>query len=443
MVGKGGNAPLPSGVVGRSEWGTGNRKQETGNGAMPAQNGRSFIAGFRFPVFHSPIRSLCSGLLLLAFLRPAFAAAEPVVRVGLFLADGSEDSEAAELRRGAELAAQECGETCSLLAAAQGGQWSAGAGGLVRLVYTEGITAVLGSADNRSAHLAEQVAARAKGRFVLLTPWASDPSLTQIKVPWFFRLVPDDRRQAEALLHEIHRARALPTAVAIVAADTESHAALESLKKGAPTLGVPPPREIHLGAGGLDRDRFATDVRAAGAQALLILAPPAIAAQVVRSIRAAGVTLPFFGPLRLATRAFLDAAGTAAEGMTLAAPAPASSPAVEQFRARYRARYQREPSTPAAYGYDGAIVLIDALRSTRASDGESVAAALAATRRAGLTGHIEFDRHGNRAGPAALAQVEHGQLQAVHCKEALPEPSDRLVTPPQPGMFHFVERISR
>ena len=382
-------------------------------------------------------------LFLFAVALPVVAADESVARLGLFLGDGPEETESAELRRGADLAAQECGDACSVMAAAKGGQWSAGASELVRLVYSEGITAVLGPADSRGGHLAEQVVARAKGRFVLLTPWASDLALTQIKVPWFFRLVPDDLRQAQSLLEEIHSARGLRTLVAIVAPGPEFRPALEAMKKAATLAHVPAPREIYLTADGVALERFAADVHTAGTEAVLILAPPVTAANTVASLRAAGITLPFFGPLRLAASAFLDRARAAGAGMTRGAPAPSSNPIEEQFRARYRRTYGREPSVPAAYGYDGASVLIDALRSARTGGGEAVAAALGATRRDGVTGRIEFDRQGNRIGPAALSLIEHGRLQPLQHdrKGATLGSFNRLLSLPQQGLCRFDERI--
>jgi branched-chain amino acid transport system substrate-binding protein len=142
----------------------------------------------------------------------------------------------------------------------------------------------------------------------------------------------------------------------------------------------------------------------------MLFAPPDVAARVARRLREAGITAHFFGPLRLAAPTFLDTAAEAAEGIVLAAPTESSGPAAQRFRARHG----KGPSAAAAYGYDGAAVLIDALRTGDSGDIESVRAALAATRRDGMTGRIEFDPSGNRAGGSALSQVEHGHLRPLH-----------------------------
>ena len=66
------------------------------------------------------------------------------------------------------------------------GRWDGAAGALARLIYDEGAIAVVGALDGRTAHVAEQVMTRARGRAVFVTPWASEATLTRIRIPWFF-----------------------------------------------------------------------------------------------------------------------------------------------------------------------------------------------------------------------------------------------------------------
>ncbi len=353
----------------------------------------------------------------MALALPSGTAIGDEARIGLFLAAGDGGATAvAELRRGAELAAAECAAAasrCALVPAEAAGHWNAGAGELVRLVYREGVPAVLGPADGRTAHLAEQVVARAKGRFVLLTPWVSDPTLTQIKVPWVFRLAADDRSQARALSREIFDVRRTRSvAVVAAASDYDSRVASAAFEAVARRSGAPELQKIELDGAPAALDRLAAEVRRSHVDALIVLAPPAAAARAVRHLRQEGITIPLFGPLALASPAFLHAAGDASEGIVLAAPPEPSAADGVRFRDRYRKAYNRDPSAPAAYGYDGAAVLIAALRASGAG-GESLRAALAATRYEGLTGPIAFDAAGNRAGPAPLARVERGRLEPI------------------------------
>ncbi|MBI4584608.1 MAG: ABC transporter substrate-binding protein [Planctomycetes bacterium] len=357
-------------------------------------------------------------LAIAVALFPADGAAAAVF--GLFL--GSDDrhaEDARELQRGAEIAFEELGgpaggRTIRLITAVRPSHWQAGAGELVRLVYDENILVALGPTDSRTAHLAEQVAARAKGRFLLLAPWATDPALTRIKVPWFFRLAPDDCRQAEALLDEIHGVNGLRRAMTILAeADYDSRTAAEAFERAAAARGALELKKFLLPEKLPDPERLAAEARAFDPAAVLFFAPPEAAARALRRLREEGIAAPAFGPLGLATPAFFKAAGESAEGMVLAAPPEPAGPAAETFRSRYREKYGGEPGAPAAFGYDGAAALLDGLRVAGNPPCESMRRALANLQREGLTGRLAFDAGGNRLGAAPLSRVEKGRLRPL------------------------------
>lgn len=337
--------------------------------------------------------------------------------IGLLLTP--EDATERELYRGAELAVREYaastgGQAISLELAAVAGQWNAGAGELVRLVYDRGAKAVLGPARGRPAHLAEQVTARAKGRFLLLTPWATDPTLTQIKVPWFFRLAHDDLLQVEALLKEICSTQGLRKVIVVVdEADYDSRQAAEALERVARAYTNRETNKLLLRRFAAVHRPLIAQIRSFAPDAVLFMAPPGAALSCARSLRQAGIRAPFFGPLALSSPGFLEAGGDVADGMVLAAPPESSGSVGERFRAGYRRLYGQDPGTPAAYGYDGAMVLIEAFHSAGAAGGEPLRAALAATYRDGLTGRIEFNASGNRRGPAPLARVERARLRPL------------------------------
>ncbi len=362
---------------------------------------------------------------------PPETPAAPGATLGLLLGGGGPRAATIdEIRRGAEIAIElsrraaaggrqdegpgEPDLALRVVSAAARGQWEAGAGELVRLVYQENARAVLGPADSRSAHLAEQVVTRAKGRFVLLTPWATEPSLTEIAVPWFFRLVPDDRKQAEALLEEAHGARRIARIAAVAAGeDRDSSSALEALERAARSRDGLELRAIRVPEEADDLGGLAGEVRKTGARAAALLLAPRPAARAAKLLRASDPDLLLLGPLALASGEFLEAAGEAAEGMVLAAPPEAAGALADRFRERHLAMHRSRPGAAGAHGFDGARVLIEALRAAGGAGGETLRTALAATRTDGLTGRIEFDSRGDRKGPSPLARVEKGRLAAL------------------------------
>jgi branched-chain amino acid transport system substrate-binding protein len=128
-------------------------------------------------------------------------AVEGPLQVGLILSEGA-DTDA--LAAGAREAVEEVnasggigGRPLQLLEAEPGHPWRGGAGRLAELVFRNRLIAVLGAADDGTAHSVAQIATRRRIPLVTLSPEAS---LTRAMDPWVLRAVPDDEAQAVALL---------------------------------------------------------------------------------------------------------------------------------------------------------------------------------------------------------------------------------------------------
>ncbi len=81
--------------------------------------------------------------------------------------------------------------------------WGTGVSQLARMIYEERPIAVIGSVDSASTHLAEQVVAKAN--LPLVSPIATDPSVTLAGVPWMFSCAPSDRAIAQVLIDDVLR----------------------------------------------------------------------------------------------------------------------------------------------------------------------------------------------------------------------------------------------
>ncbi|MBZ5515234.1 MAG: ABC transporter substrate-binding protein [Acidobacteriia bacterium] len=108
-----------------------------------------------------------------------------------------EDESAAPLAEGRRLA---------LVARDETGLWGRAPNELVRLVVDDQAVALVTSTNGSATHLAEQVGNRLGVPVLALS---TDSTTTEINIPWFFRLVPDDRVQAQFFADDIYRRRAL------------------------------------------------------------------------------------------------------------------------------------------------------------------------------------------------------------------------------------------
>jgi branched-chain amino acid transport system substrate-binding protein len=164
----------------------------------------------------------CLSFAIPAFFVPNVQASQnpegpdETVKIGLLIPD----NKSLAARHGAEMAIRKANEKggfngCpfQLVTRSMEGPWGTGSKEAVNLIFEEEVWAIMGSHDGRNAHLVEQVAAKAC--IVFLSAWASDPTLSQAFVPWYFSCVPNDLQQATALIEEIYNKRKINKIAAV------------------------------------------------------------------------------------------------------------------------------------------------------------------------------------------------------------------------------------
>ncbi|MFQ6008306.1 MAG: ABC transporter substrate-binding protein, partial [Candidatus Zixiibacteriota bacterium] len=117
------------------------------------------------------------------------AGVEEVIRIGCFLPldesgrqviDGIRQAIAEDLHRNPQATPIE------LVVQDVRGAWGGNSNGLVNLIFTDRVLALVGSTERRGTHLAETLAA--KFHFPVLSLCGTDPTITQIPLPWVFCL---------------------------------------------------------------------------------------------------------------------------------------------------------------------------------------------------------------------------------------------------------------
>ena len=231
---------------------------------------------------------------------------EDSIAVGLVVLEAESDGRTADaVIRASEMALRDAnlragadGQPFRLVVREQTGRWDAGAGRIAELVFEQNVRAVLGSIGGRSAHLVEQIVT--KGGVAFATPWATDPTLSQINLPWFFSCVPDDEQQAAALVTEIFEKQQLSRVVTVFERSYDAEMAERAFVTTAERVGRTVGRRIAI-----------DDVRAA-AQSIVEEKPKAVVLYTsARSVRELlgemrGLANPgpasttFFGPISLA-----------------------------------------------------------------------------------------------------------------------------------------------
>jgi branched-chain amino acid transport system substrate-binding protein len=134
---------------------------------------------------------------------------------------------------------------------------------------------------------------------------------------------------------------------------------------------------------------------------------------IVKQARDLGITVPFAGAAPQGTPVFLNTAGAKnVEGTVVSSPYLSNdvSPASKAFAAAYKAAYNEDAELHGAKAYDGAQIMLTALKTSNVASGKELADAIRATKYQGLLGDFAFDQTGVGIFATSIGKIEGGKL---------------------------------
>ena len=159
-----------------------------------------------------------------------------------------------------------------------------------------------------------------------------------------------------------------------------------------------------------------TAIRSADPQVLFIGAEEAQSGLIVKQARALGLTAVIAEGAPAGTPLFLSTAGTAnADGTIVSSPylGNQASSAAQAFAAAYTAAYGSAPELHGAKAYDGAQVMIAALKVCNGCTGLNLANAIRAVKYQGLLGDFAYDGSGVGIFATAIGIITNGVIKPV------------------------------
>jgi ABC-type branched-subunit amino acid transport system substrate-binding protein len=335
------------------------------------------------------------------------------VRIGWFGPSDPADPRGGDLWRAATLAVDEAntaggheGRPLRLMPAWSENPWGSGVAQVTRLVYTDGVWAIVGGIDGPSTHLAEQVVAKA--RLPLVSPACSDKTATLANVPWIFSVAPADDLLASALAGEIARSCADGDLVVLSADDHDSRLLWKELRKCLGRRQIVPRYHLRFRKGAEYAEAVAGGVAAIAPAVVVLLADAADSARLLATLRERGFTGTVFGGPTMGRTAFLEGAGAAAEGVVfpLLWP-PDPSPA---FARTFKERFGREPDYAAAQAYDAVRLVVAAIARAGLNRARIRDALGAMGPWCGASGPVRWDGLGRNRRHVGLGTVEGGRI---------------------------------
>jgi ABC-type branched-subunit amino acid transport system substrate-binding protein len=289
--------------------------------------------------------------------------------------------------------------------------WGASSNEIVKMDYDEKVWAMLGSLGADSTHIA--LRAILKMELPIVNSAATDPTIPETIVPWYFTTIQDDRVQGYTLARRIYTDLGLTRVALLRVNDRYGRFGVLKFRDAAQRLGHPVILEQKYLPGTTDFRRSLGLIADSGAQAIVIWGDQEPTAAILKQMRELGMKQRVFGSYRTIGETMLSDAGAAAEGMEAVFPFDPTrdDPVWMSFRSRFAKRFDRQPEVFASLAFDTMNILLDAICRAGLNRGKIRDALAGLEGYKGVTGEMVFDPNSKNMVPLYLATVHNGAIR--------------------------------
>jgi len=231
---------------------------------------------------------------------------------------------------------------------------------------------------------------------IVVTPTASDVSITQKGYRNFFRVNATDAAQgpvdARFLVEELGAKR-----IVIVHANNEYGRGLrDQMLLALEDLGIEPAGVFEIEEAADTQAPVIPKIKAADPDAIFLAGYETEGYVLLPEIREAGIDVPFMASDGCFLYEFIDGAGPAAEGVYVSGITPDPKTAAdEKWWKAYQLLENRNPGTYSIAGYSAMAVIAEGVKAARTFDAARVAEAIRDLDFTTLVGHITYDDKGD------------------------------------------------
>jgi len=275
-----------------------------------------------------------------------------------------------------------------------------------------GVVAIIGHATSGQAVAGLKVTNPAQ--MVMISPTVSTPALSG-QDDFFFRVYPTFKDSAQAFAAYIYKTGKLKRLAAIYDTDNAAYAKTynATFSEKYTSLGGVISGESSFSS--KTRPDFAiglAELRRSDAEGLMIIASDTDTALIAQKARIMEWQIPLFTSAWAQTETLINNGGKAVDGLKLEQSYALTSqvPSFTEFKSNYQARFGNTPSFGAAFGYEAALVLADALKKTNGKPDKLKNALLETRDFKGLMDNISLDKFGDVQRPFYLSAIENGKF---------------------------------
>ena len=281
---------------------------------------------------------------------------------------------------------------------------------LARKIAAEGYIAMLGTAESAVTLAMAPILKDAK---IPNITSGQSPKLAELKSPFLFLNAPTSVTFDETLAKHLVDEKGYKK-IALISNNGaygagEHDAFLAALK----SRNITPVADEIVTPDQKDFNANLAKIREQDPEVLFIGAEEVQSGLIAKQSRELGLKALFAGGAPMGTDVYATTAGLAnAEGSVVSSPylSNEASDDIKAFAAKYKAAYNEDARMHVAKAYDGASILVEALKQTKGAGGQPLADAIRGVKRAGLLGDYSFDEYGVGIHETKIGLVEDGKV---------------------------------
>ena len=305
-----------------------------------------------------------------------------------------------------------CGKPFRLMVHNDQATWGASSNEIVKMAYDEKVWAMLGSISGDSTHIALRVSLKAE--VPIVNSAATDPTIPETIIPWYFTTIQDDRVQSYTLARRIYTDLGLQKIALLRVNDRYGRFGVLKFKDASRRLGHPVLIEQKYMPGDYG---FPAPVAESSAirrrMESYCGAMRAAAGTILKQMRELGMKQRVFGSYRVLGDDMLRIAGAAADGLEIVFPFDPTrdDPAWLAFNQRFEKQFSKRPDVFASLAYDTMNILLQSICRAGLNRGRIRDALTGLERYKGVTGEMVFDPNCKNIVPMYLATVRCGKYE--------------------------------
>ncbi|HUN90766.1 MAG TPA: branched-chain amino acid ABC transporter substrate-binding protein [Burkholderiaceae bacterium] len=275
-----------------------------------------------------------------------------------------------------------------------------------------GVVAVVGHLNSGTSIPASKIYSDAN--VTQISPSATNPKYTEQGFKTTFRVVANDNQQG-AVLANYAADQLKAKTIAIVDDRTAYGQGLaDVVEKVAKEKGLNVVAREFTNDKATDFNAILTKIRSKKPDVVMYGGMDATAGPMAKQMKQLGMKTKLIAGDGVCSPEFIKLAGDASGILTcsMAGEAVEKLAKGEDFKAKYKAKFNADVQVYSPYSYDAVYVIADAIKRAGKADRASITAAMPATNYAGLTGQIAFDEKGDiKNGAISLFDVKEGKLE--------------------------------